>query len=45
MTREEFGEKYDILAGGGTIGGFDTTAEFIYKVECAKQKIKEETDA
>lgn len=34
---EEFGEKYDILASGGTIGGFEETVEFLQKVDAAKR--------
>ena len=33
---EDFGKQYDTLASGGTIGGFDTTMEFLEKLELAR---------
>ena len=33
---EDFGKQYDTLASGGTIGAFDTTMEFLEKVELAR---------
>lgn len=33
---EDFGKQYDTLASGGVIGGFDTTKDFLEKLELAR---------
>lgn len=38
---EDFVQKYDILASGGTIGGLGTTVAFIEMVEAVKSKYKD----
>jgi len=39
---ETYGEKYDALQRGETIGGFKETAEFLYILEALKKELKEE---
>lgn len=34
---EEFGQQYDILASGGSIGDLHATVVFIQKLECVKE--------
>lgn len=36
---EEFGQQYDTLASGGSIGDLHTTVVFIQKLECVKEII------
>lgn len=39
---ETYGEKYDALQRGETIGCFKVTAEFLYIIEELKKELKEE---
>lgn len=41
---DTYGEKYDALQRGETIGGFRETAEFLYILEALKKELKDKEE-